>query len=181
MPFRRSDAGLEPLSVYRASVVQRIRASSRAQHVVSTVICWRSQTSSVGGNFGVKQGGFFAEQALQPAHEPYRHIGTLPRSSGVAVAERVFPVLWKAWYRNADATPLSPVAAGNQVLALLPVGFVSYGTNLPDTWRQACVYVGRILKGENPSELSVVQQENSASTAQPRRRGDRVRQNLCSA
>jgi hypothetical protein len=32
-------------------------------------------------HFGVKQGGFFAEQALQPAHEPYRHIGTLPRSS----------------------------------------------------------------------------------------------------
>jgi hypothetical protein len=34
------------------------------------------------------------KQALQPAHEPYRHIGTLPRSSGVAVAARVFPVLW---------------------------------------------------------------------------------------
>jgi hypothetical protein len=48
---------------------------------------------------------------------------------------------------------LSPVASGNQVLALLPVAFVSYGTNLPDTWRQACVYVGRILKDEKPSEL----------------------------
>jgi hypothetical protein len=31
---------------------------------------------------------------LQPGHDPHRHIGTLPRSSGVAVAERVFPVLW---------------------------------------------------------------------------------------
>jgi len=29
--------------------------------------------------------------------------------------------------------------------------------NLPDTWRQAGVYVGRILKGEKPSELPVVQ------------------------
>jgi len=36
-------------------------------------------------------------------------------------------------------------------------GLVGYGTNLPDTWRQACVYVGRILKGEKPSELPVVQ------------------------
>ena len=35
-------------------------------------------------------------------------------------------------------------------------GLVSYGTNLPDTRRQACVYVGRILKGEKPSELPVV-------------------------
>ena len=34
-------------------------------------------------------------------------------------------------------------------------GLVSYGTNLPDTWRQACVYVGRM--GEKPSELPVVQ------------------------
>jgi hypothetical protein len=91
--FGRSDAGSDSLSDYRASVVQRIRAFSRAQHVVSTVSWWCSQTSSVDGNFGVKQGGFFAKRALQPAHEPYRHIGTLPRSSGVAVAERVFPVL----------------------------------------------------------------------------------------
>jgi len=39
MPFRRSDAGLECLSVYRASVVQRMRTFARAQHVVSTIIC----------------------------------------------------------------------------------------------------------------------------------------------
>ena len=36
-------------------------------------------------------------------------------------------------------------------------GLVGYGANLPDTWRQAGVYVGRILKGENLSELPVVQ------------------------
>ena len=36
-------------------------------------------------------------------------------------------------------------------------GLVSYGANLSDTWRQAGVYVGRILRGEKPSELPVVQ------------------------
>jgi hypothetical protein len=46
----------------------------------------------------VKQGELLAGQALQPAHEPTRHNGTLPRSSGVAVAGRVFPVLSELGY-----------------------------------------------------------------------------------
>jgi putative tryptophan/tyrosine transport system substrate-binding protein len=36
-------------------------------------------------------------------------------------------------------------------------GLVSYGPKLPDTWRQAGLYVGRILQGEKPSELPVMQ------------------------
>jgi hypothetical protein len=91
--FGRSDASLERLSDYRAPVVQRMRTFSRVQHGVSAIVCWCSHASGVGGDCGAKQGESFAEQALQPAHDPYGHIGTLPRSSGVAVAERVFPVL----------------------------------------------------------------------------------------
>ena len=36
-------------------------------------------------------------------------------------------------------------------------GLVSYGPDKADTWRQAAVYVGRILSGEKPSDLPVVQ------------------------
>jgi hypothetical protein len=86
-----------------------MRARSRAHHVGSTMICWRCHCFSVDGNVGAKPselfarsrrddivanqygdaiGGLYRVGALQPVHD-----STLPRSNGIAVAERVFLVL----------------------------------------------------------------------------------------
>jgi putative ABC transport system substrate-binding protein len=67
-------------------------------------------------------------------------------------------------YFNAESARLAALTVRHAIPAIYALpefaaagGLFSYGASRSDAWRQAGVYVGRILKGEKPAELPVMQ------------------------
>jgi len=63
------------------------------------------------------------------------------------------------WFEQIAALSLRhgiPVMSGNRAIAVAG-GLMSYDASLTDSYRQAGVYVGRVLKGEKPADLPIMQ------------------------
>jgi putative ABC transport system substrate-binding protein len=78
------------------------------------------------------------------------------QAGGLIIAHDVF--------FNAQARQLGALTARHKLPAIYTLsefaasgGLISYGASRADAWHQAGIYVGRILKGEKPSALPVIQ------------------------
>jgi putative ABC transport system substrate-binding protein len=78
------------------------------------------------------------------------------QASGLIIGHDVF--------FNAQAKQLGALTVRNKMPAIYTLsefaasgGLISYGASRADAWHKAGVYVGRILKGEKPAELPVIQ------------------------
>jgi len=126
MPFGRSDAGLEFVSVYRVSVVQRTRTFSRALPVVSTIICWCSHLPA---SVAISARNTVNSSQSSGAMPSFRMITAMP--SAVCIARRIC-----SQRMNQSHTDPLPRSNGFASPSGLPPSYRKLGT---ECWRDVIV------------------------------------------
>ena len=78
------------------------------------------------------------------------------KASAVSVGAGPFTYTRRAQFIAQAARHAIPAIYENRETATAG-GLMSYGTNVPGVYRQIGVYTGRVLKGEKPTELPILQ------------------------
>jgi putative tryptophan/tyrosine transport system substrate-binding protein len=139
------------------------------------VIDVQNAASSLGLELVVLRAGSEREIDDSFAKVAEQHIGVLMVATDAFFLSRIGYVVALA-LRHAVPTVYSDVEA------VMAGGLMSYDTDLSAAYRQQGGYVARILKGEKPGELAVVQPTkfNSSSTWEPQKRWALPFQRVCS-
>jgi hypothetical protein len=87
---------------------------------------------------------------------PGRAVATPPSSDTLVIANDGFFISRNEQLATLAARHALPAIFQDHAFAAAG-GLMSYGGSLPETYRQAGIYTGRILKGEKPADLPVVQ------------------------
>jgi putative ABC transport system substrate-binding protein len=95
---------------------------------------------------------------IRSAHEIETAFAALTRQGAAAL------IMGAGAFMNSNRRQIVALAARHGLPAIYPQresviegGLASYGTSSSEAYRQAALYVGRILKGEKPADLPVVQ------------------------
>jgi putative ABC transport system substrate-binding protein len=76
------------------------------------------------------------------------------RAGGLVIASDPFFAIMRERFTVFAARHAIPAAGDNSFAEA--GGLIGYGLNVPSAYRQAGIYVGRILKGERPGDLPIV-------------------------
>jgi len=135
-----------------------------APHVTRIGVIFNPQTSPGGASYFLRPietaaASFAVEVTAMPAHDDSSIEAAITAfaaqpGGGLITIPDVFPAAHREIIIN--------LVAGHRVPAIYPLrhfvtsgGLMSYGVDLPEQYRQAASYVGRIIKGAKPADLPV--------------------------
>jgi len=144
-------------------LVETARRLANVRFLMTTTGRWQWETTPLGAlRDAAGRAGISIDAALvstpvdQVAYEQVFEAMERDRVDGLLVADATDHLTYRQLIVDLAARYRLPAIYSNREFVDAG-GLLSYGTNIEDVYRQAGIYVGRILKGEKPGELPIQQ------------------------